>query len=303
MRHDSRPARSNSFVEVLESRRLLSVTPILVGLPTPLGGTSTPVTVAPVGGLILHEKAGVQFTASLGTFVTIAPATNLHAGISWGDGTSSQGTLKAVGIVGVDEIRFEVDGTHTYANRGAFRIRVTVTQPGPTPTSLVRLVAVLRDRALVTAPAKNVLLDGTISGKYLLAPTAAILGGGYVFNGTGTAGDLGAVTARGLVTLLGAITSPVPVAAPALVTTEQAVGTLTLTQTGPSASAVLNSVTLALTGPAQPAAAGFPATLSFTITGGTGAFAGATGVGTIAATLNSDGTFTFVLTSLVPAVQ
>src|SRR6185437_6122748 len=122
------------------------------------------VAVAPSQGLTLHEKAGVPFKANLGNFVTIAPATRLRASISWGDGTASVGTLKPIGVVGIDQVRFEVDGTHTYVMSGSFPIKVTVVQPGPTPTSLVRLVATLRDRAIVTAPAKNVSLDGTISG-------------------------------------------------------------------------------------------------------------------------------------------
>jgi hypothetical protein len=196
--------------------------------------------------------------------------------------------LKPVGVVGLDEIRFEVDGTHTYATPGSFAIRVTVIQPGPTPMSPVRLIAVLRDRALVTAAAKNVLLDGTINGKYSLAPTAVSIGAGYVFNGTGTAGDLGAVSAHAFVTI------------PAFIAPGHATGTMTLTQVGPMANALLNSVTLALTGPPQPASAGFPATLNFTITGGTGQFAGATGAGTIAVTLNSDMTFSFAITSVTP---
>jgi hypothetical protein len=287
MRKHAQPARSSKLIEALEPRQLLSVAPMLVGaIGSPIISTG-PVTVAPSQGLTLHEKAGALFTANLGNFVTIAPANRLRASISWGDGTASVGTLKPIGVVGLDEVRLEVDGTHTYAKPGSFPIKVTVVQPGPTPTSLVRLVAMLHDKAIVTAAAKNVSLDGAIAGKYSLAPTSITLGAGYVFNGSGTAGDLGAVSAHGLVTI------PVLSATP-----PHATGTITLTHTGPSASAVLNSVTLAVTGPAQAASAGFPGTLTFTITGGTGAFAGATGAGTIAVTLNNDLTFTFVITSL-----
>jgi len=66
---------------------------------------------------------------------------------------------------------------------------------------------------------------------------------------------------------------------PFLATTAHATGTMTLTQTGPFANALLNSVTLALTGPDEPGGGPFPATLNFVITSGTGAFAGATGTG------------------------
>ena len=74
---------------------------------------------------------------------------------------------------------------------------------------------------------------------------AATFGGGYVFDGTGMAGDLGAVSAHGLV-LLSPPGGPLPIPYP---TNVGAVGTLTLTSTGPSAGAVLSSVTLALSAP------------------------------------------------------
>ena len=220
MRSKNRSTTRGSVIEVLESRRLLSASPV-AGVATPALFIVGPVVPPTSTTIILHERAGVAFTASLGTFVTIAPATNLQASITWGDGTSSAGTLTPLGVVGLDEVKFEVDGTHTYRKAGRFPIQVTVVQPGPTPTTLVRLIATLHDRALVTEA--TTLLNGTISGTYSLAPTSVELGGGYVFNGTGTAGDLGAVSAHGLVTL------------PSLVATAtgQATGTLTLTQTRP----------------------------------------------------------------------
>lgn len=282
-------------IEPLEGRRLLSVSPLLAHVAPSI--TPTPISVSMGQGVTLHEKAGVSFTASVGTFVTLAPGTNLHAYIRWGDGTASQGVVKADGVIGLDQIQFEVDGIHTYRQGGTFPILVTVYQSGP-PGSLVpvRLITTIKSTAIVAA--RNVALDGTITGKYSLAPVAAIYGGGYVFNGTGTAGDLGAVSAHGLV-LLGPPGSPVPVASP---TPLGASGTLTLTSTGPSASAVLNSVTLSLTAPVATGSttSTFPATLHYTITGGTGRFARATGTGTIAVTLNPDMTFSFVITSDVP---
>ena len=77
-----------------------------------------PVIISPTPpSAILHESKGVSFTANLGTFTTIAPATNLVATITWGDGTTSKGTLKPLSPVGIDQIKFEVDG-HT-DNTGA----------------------------------------------------------------------------------------------------------------------------------------------------------------------------------------
>src|ERR1700722_4417979 len=86
-------------LEILENRRLLSATVINPGGPI-LGVSSTADT-------ILHEHKNKKFPPHLGPFITIAPATNLKASIDWGDGTTSTGTLKADGIVGLDEIKFE----------------------------------------------------------------------------------------------------------------------------------------------------------------------------------------------------
>ena len=287
MRNQNRFTHRGAVIESLESRQLLSAAPIhasRVAAPLIIGG---PIKLPSVG-ITLHEKAGVQFTAALGTFVTSAPATNLQANIGWGDGTNSKGTLNPIGVVGIDEIRFEVDGTHTYRKAGAYPIRVMVIEPGPTPTTLVRLVATFHDRAIVVS--KQTLLTGSISGKYGLAPTIPDIGARYVFDGTGTAGDLGSVSAHGLVSL------------PGFISTGNATGTLTLTQVGPSASPVNNSVTLRLTGPTEAGFGPFPSTLSYTITSGTGAFGGAAGSGSIAVTLNSDLTFSFAITSTLPTV-
>ena len=284
MRPENRQTRTGCVIEGLEGRRLLSISPMIIGLspifPTAISLTSSP-------GVVLREQAGTPFTARLGTFVTLAPGNNLQAQVTWGDGTSSQGTVVPASVVGIDEIQFEVVGSHTYGKAGLYPITVVVTQPGPTPTSLVKLIATLHDSAIVSVKQTN--LNGTIKGTYSLAPTAADIGAGYVFDGTGTAGDLGDVAAHGLVTL------------PGFITTGQAMGKLTLTQSNSSASPVLNSVTLSLIGPIEPGFGPFPSTLTYTITSGTGAFAGASGSGTIAVTLNSDMTFAFAITSLVTA--
>lgn len=280
-------ARPGSLVEPLEPRRLLSFTPFISTVASPLLIGTIPVSSTPQQGVILHEQAGVQFTASVGTFLS-APATNLQASIAWGDGTTSTGAVKPLARVSLAQVRYEVDGTHTYQKPGSFLIKVAVYQPGPTPTSTVRLVTSFFSRALIVG--KNVKLDGTLTGKYTLAPTAVTVGAGYVFDGAGTAGDLGIVTAHAFVTT------------PPFNTTGRATGTLTLTQTGPFANALLNSVTLSLLGPPQASSDGFPATLSYKVISGTGMFAGDTGAGTLAATLNPDGTFTFVLTSISPVV-
>jgi hypothetical protein len=253
---------------------------------------------------VLHELPEVSFTADLGNFVADAPASRLSADINWGDGTSSNGMIVADGGVAAGAagasatvMKYEVDGTHTYKDAGVYPITATVLEQGPTGTTYVLLLDTFHDTAIVAHGDTN--LDGTISGTYLAAPspspvaspTAIILGAEYIFTGTGTAGALGPVAAKGDIVL------PSPVAA-----TGVATGTLTLTSisTTPADS---GSVTLKLIGPIQKGKGTLPATMSYVITGGTGAFAGATGVGTIAITLRSDNSFTFDITSLLPTTS
>src|SRR5262249_38965772 len=86
------------LLECLEDRRLLSITPGpgLTLAPTPVEGIqSTNITVA--------------------TFSTADAAGTLSSTIFWGDGTSSAGTVTAVGTVG-GLTQYDVLGTHTYAD-------------------------------------------------------------------------------------------------------------------------------------------------------------------------------------------
>ena len=268
--------RSGSGFELLEGRRLLSAVVIDPGEPS---GTAS------VSEVTLHEHRDIKFTADLGKFITIAPATNLKATIDWGDGTTSKGMLKADGIVGIDQIKFEVDGTHTYQRAGAYSVQVRVVKPGSTPSPVELLVASFSDKAIVSRG--NTDLTGKITGKLLPAPTAADIGAIYVLNGKGHAEDMSDVTAHGQVHLPGFIVSG------------HATGTLTLTSLSKNA-ADRGSVTLKLTGPTEPGFGPFPKTLSYVITSGTGAFTGATGVGTIAVILGQNEAFTFTITSLFP---
>jgi hypothetical protein len=263
-------------LEALEDRCLLSTT--LPVLPAPGGG-----------GLVFHETPGQQFTADLGTFTSIAPGTSLKASINWGDGTTSAGTIKADHVNGLDTVVFEVDGTHTYAADGNYAITATVTRPGPTPTTLIALIATLHDTAVVSTG--NISLNGKITGTYSLAPVNPVLGYTTVFNGTGTAGALGGVSAHGTVF--------VPVGE----FHGQATGSLTLTSV--SANPVdSGSVTLTLSGPAETAVGpiGVPPTMSYVISSGTGIYADATGSGVIEIKLGTNGRsngFTFTIVSSI----
>lgn len=82
------------------------------------------------GGVTIGQVAGESFTADLGSFSTIAPGTDLHATISWGDGTTSKGTLIPAGVTGLDVLQFTVSGTHIYAQPGAYPIHVTISRRG-----------------------------------------------------------------------------------------------------------------------------------------------------------------------------
>ncbi|MDB5387321.1 MAG: hypothetical protein JWM11_2967 [Planctomycetaceae bacterium] len=147
--------------EGLEDRMLLSAaaanhcpiaSPVVAThIVTPPIIASNPVLGSSTGtGVTLQVQQGVKFTANLGNFITIAPGTNLHVSIRWGDGTASQGTLKPDGIVGLDQINFEVDGTHTYRHAGTFNIHVTVIRGGASTKSTPFMVANFTAQAIVS---------------------------------------------------------------------------------------------------------------------------------------------------------
>ena len=243
------------------------------------------------GGVTIKETEGKKFTADVGTFITIAPATGLSATIIWGDGTTSKGVLTSVGIIGIDEIKFKVTGTHAYAEEGKNAIHILVTRqlvalPGQPAPDVVAVVATLDSTAIVTEPVgESDSLAGTITGTYQNLPSNPDAPRIYAFSGTGSAGDLGQVTVSGQVQLVGFIASG------------RAGGTLTLKN-------AKGSVTLQLTGPVEPGFGPFPQTLSYVITGGTGAYADEDGSGTLGVKLTDTSTaalgggrFTFVIQS------
>ena len=113
------PAGTGSFIEMLESRQLLSAAPLQSAVAVAPLLVVGPIS-APTGANgTLHEQAGVPFTASLGTFVTLAPAKNLQAAINWGDGTASEGTLIPSGVVGLDELQIR-SGRHAHLSQSRY---------------------------------------------------------------------------------------------------------------------------------------------------------------------------------------
>jgi hypothetical protein len=237
------------------------------------------------GGVTIHETAGQSFTEVLGTFSTIAPATNLHATITWGDGSVSLGKLTPTGVTGVDVVNFSVSGTHTYARAGIVPIHIIVTRllRDLTAASPIQPVATIDSTAIVTS-AGTFSLAGTLTGTYqrLATSTVADAGAALAFTGSGTLADTGAVQ------VAGAITSP------GFILTGHAAGRLTLSNSQ-------GTVVLQVLGPPQVGFGPFPDALNYSVIQATGAFAGKTASGTIAVTLTPSATasgqnqFTFVL--------
>src|SRR5689334_21362013 len=101
MRRPTRSTGTGSFIETLESRRLLSITPLISPVASPSLIGTLPIGTNTNQGVTLHEKAGVQFTARVGTFTTTEPQDKLVARIAWGDGTVSKGAIKALPNAGI----------------------------------------------------------------------------------------------------------------------------------------------------------------------------------------------------------
>lgn len=108
--------------------------PGTLGVVVILGQVHTIASVIPASGLTLNETANTAFTVGLGSFASNLSSDVLRAVINWGDGTTSIGKLIAeptAGPVG----RFQVVGTHTYAQTRSYLVSVTVTTAALPPIS------------------------------------------------------------------------------------------------------------------------------------------------------------------------
>ncbi len=79
-------------------------------------------------GVPVSATAGVQLSATVATFTDANPAgtaSDYTAIISWGDGTTSTGTIDSAAGGG-----FTVTGSHTYASGGAYQISVAIKDVG-----------------------------------------------------------------------------------------------------------------------------------------------------------------------------
>lgn len=92
-------------------------------------------------GVTLTEVATQKFTATLGYFEFKNVDLALSATITWGDGSTSQGTVQRTGP---DFDDWKVIGTHTYGKTGVYNVTIGVTArpigaPGPTPQFILDL--------------------------------------------------------------------------------------------------------------------------------------------------------------------
>lgn len=98
------------------------------------------------GGPARSVAAGSAFTAQLATFAdgnANCPAGDYTVTITWGDGTSSSGTLS-----GGPSCSFNVSGTHTYAVATSYTVTTTIADKGGSATSASTTVT-------ATAPAST----------------------------------------------------------------------------------------------------------------------------------------------------
>jgi hypothetical protein len=122
--------------------------------------------------------------------------------------------------------------------------------------------------AIVTRQVQTFALNGTLHGGYLLNGLNPDVGGTYQVGVEGKMTPLGQAGASAKIQTAGFIAQGV------------ATGAMTI-------AAPRGNLKLQLTGPVQSDPASLPATLSYTIIGGTRSYRGATGSGSIAITLDS----------------
>src|SRR5262249_41354612 len=83
-------------------------------------------------GVPVRARQKTAFAGSLVTFTDANPgatAGQFRAKITWGDGTTSDGTVVARGATARDAT-FLVDGSHAYSRKGTFAITVTIVDQG-----------------------------------------------------------------------------------------------------------------------------------------------------------------------------
>jgi hypothetical protein len=133
------------------------------GAATSTGSTAT-VSDAALSAAAVNVSAteGLGFSAVVATFTDANPgaaASDFSATITWGDGTSSSGSVSANGGGG-----FLVTGGHTYADEGSYAVHVTISDIGHSSAS-VSGSATVADAALTVTGASVTATEGaTFSG-------------------------------------------------------------------------------------------------------------------------------------------
>jgi hypothetical protein len=122
---------NHTFAE--EGTSTLSVQVLDVGGSSVSGSLAIAVSDAPLGGLNLNDPGGAVEGKSTGTFTLAtfadanagAPLTDFAAAITWGDGSTSSGTVVSLGGG-----RFAVLADHAFAEEGTYTLSVQVLDAG-----------------------------------------------------------------------------------------------------------------------------------------------------------------------------
>ncbi|HVX15776.1 MAG TPA: NF038129 family PEP-CTERM protein [Pirellulales bacterium] len=118
----------------------------IVVLPSLGGGTAAPLTAA---GANMTAVEGTPFNGTVATFTDANPKGQLSdytATITWGDGSSSTGSISAdPNVAG----QFDVSGTHTYAEAGYYPVVVSIaSQDGAAATAVDYVAATAVDGSI-----------------------------------------------------------------------------------------------------------------------------------------------------------
>jgi hypothetical protein len=126
-------------------------------------------------GLTIQPTAVAAFQGPVASFTDADPtaaAKDFTAAINWGDGQSSSGTVLQDGTGA-----FHVQGSHTYAKEGSFKVTVTVHDVGgavaTATTGAVVADAPLTAHGAAVQPTAGVVFQGTVASFMDADPTAS----------------------------------------------------------------------------------------------------------------------------------
>jgi PKD repeat protein len=126
-------------------------------------------------GAPVSATEGQPFSGTVATFTdpdTASTASEYSATVDWGDGTTSTGTIS--GTSG----NFTVSADHTYAEEGAYTVKVTITDVDNTPnTATTSNTATVADAALTAAGTAVTAVEGASASHTVATFTDANPGG------------------------------------------------------------------------------------------------------------------------------